>query len=238
MRRFSSAKRKRSSSFGRRRRYVSRKRYNRFRTRLYRAINRRYGRAEVKHKDTYQPLETYVATPDSGYIVTLNEDIQQGITGASRLGDKIRWKGLYVRVYWSWGGLDEAEILSHDKINTMRVIIFLYWNRDVPPTIHDYNTGILDQSMGQLDHGIALYQWNRRYRYRILYDKVKRVYPYDNSVKVFSFNRRFNRTIEYTYQNKPDLNVGMALIGGSISPITPDSKPALAYCTRFTFTDA
>lgn len=238
MRRFSSAKRKRSSSIGGRRRYVSRKRYNRFRARLYRAISRRYGRAEVKHKDTYQQLTSYIATADSGFIVTLNEDIQQGITGASRLGDKIRWKGLYVRVYVSWGGLPESEILNHDKINTFRIIIFLYWNRDNVPTIHDYRTGLLDRDMGAVDHGIALYQWNRQYRYRILYDKVKRVFPYNGSNKTFSFNRRFNRTIEYNYLNKPDLNVGLAIIGGSIAPLDPNSWPAYAYCTRFTFTDA
>lgn len=226
--------RKRSRSF--RRRYgINKRKYRNLKRRLSRRIARRVSRAEVKHKDTYQQLDNYVPTNDSGFIVNLNENIKQGLGGGEqRIGDKIFIRHVYAKVYFSWGTLPETELA--DKVNCMRIIMFLYWNRDNPPTIHDYRTGLLDVTEATIDHGIASYQWNRQYRYRILYDKVKRVYPGQKSQATFMINRRIMRTVEYNYLNEPDLNIGLAIIGGSLVPITGNT--AYSYVSRVVYTDA
>jgi len=135
-----------------------------------RSVKRMQSRVELKHKDTSTSSDPTVA----GTLTLLN-DIAQGLTESTRVGDEIYATSIQFRVIMTAGS--SATVTT--SANSTRIIVF--WDQQAnaaAPTVTD----LLDTTAGSAI--IAPYNDDYQKRFKVIYDRTFSI----NSQYVYSRN--------------------------------------------------
>lgn len=125
--------------------------------------------AEQKYMDITLGGDNGVVTPNSGAVVNVTENIEQGSGKSARVGDKITLSSIEIR------GRVDATVANpsiQNDIGTVRIVVFKWYDDDAPTWQDLFNvTDINGAISGQFAPHLP-FNHDKKVKRKVLYDKI------------------------------------------------------------------